>query len=383
MAIVSGIIAVISLFVIPPPSAAQPPPTITDDNPTVTATPPVKPSLASVDWIGGVLITVGILVLLFALTEGNVVGWSTPWIPTLIVVSLLIIAAFVTWQWYLETRTSRPPLMKVSIFKNTQFSAALVIMGLFFSSFNNFLIYATFYFQDYQQLSTLQTTLRFLPTGIAGAIVAAIVAPLLSRIPTQYFLLFGNLAVSLASLLFAVPIDPRTTYFAYGLPAMVLSVMGADTTWPSLTLFTSHCLSPQDQALGGALINAVGQVGRSIGLAISTTAQTAVMARERNVPVQKVGEVKPWDEPSLLGLRAANWTTFALGICSLLVVAVAFRGTGIIGKADAPASGGMTRRNRRDGGGDGTTPAPDESAAAANRNGEGGDVTESKEVRRN
>ncbi|PKS11799.1 hypothetical protein jhhlp_001092 [Lomentospora prolificans] len=352
MAIVSGIIAVISLFVIP--AAPSPPP----QTPVITgaslhdndggdapspATNHPRRSLASIDWIGGALVTVGILILLFALTEGNVVGWSTPWVPTLIVVSLLVIAAFVAWQWYLENRTSRPPLMKVSVFKNRRFSAALVIMGLFFSSFNNFLIYATYFFQEYQDLSTLQTTLRFIPTGVMGAIVAAIVAPLLSRIPTQYFLLFGNACVSLASLLFAVPISPKTTYFAYGLPAMCLSVMGADTTWPSLTLFTSQSLPPEDQALGGALINAVGQVGRSIGLAISTTVQTAVMAHGRGLPLEDVGDILPWDEPSLRGLRAANWTTFALGVCSFFVVAVAFRGTGIVGKAEKP----MPRQRRR------------------------------------
>jgi hypothetical protein len=98
-----------------------------------------------VDWIGGTLVTIGILALLFALTEGNVVGWSTPWIPTLIVISILIIAAFVIWQWWQERGGKRRPLMKVSIFKNVRFSAANIIMGLFFASFNNFLITATYW----------------------------------------------------------------------------------------------------------------------------------------------------------------------------------------------------------------------------------------------
>lgn len=103
----------------------------------------------SVDWIGGTLITIGILVLLFALTEGNVVGWDTPWVPTLIAVSILIIAAFVFWQRYLEKKGHRRPLMKVSIFKNTRFSAANIIMLLFFASFNNFLIAVTYWYAQY------------------------------------------------------------------------------------------------------------------------------------------------------------------------------------------------------------------------------------------
>lgn len=130
-------------------------------------TAPVN-SRNQVDWIGGSLITMGLVVLLFALSEGNVVGWSTPWVPTLIAVSILLITAFVLWQIYLEKKTERRPLMKMSIFHNIHFSAANVIMLLFFSSFNNYLIYATYWFQDYQGLSVIQTTIRFIPTGVCG-----------------------------------------------------------------------------------------------------------------------------------------------------------------------------------------------------------------------
>lgn len=60
--------------------------------------------------------------------------------------------------------------------------------------------------------------------------------------------------------LFAVPISPSTTYWAYGFPAMCLSVSGADTLFPALLLLTAHSLPQEDQAIGGAIINAVGQM---------------------------------------------------------------------------------------------------------------------------
>jgi MFS family permease len=134
--------------------------------------PAIKPSQSelknAVDWVGGTTITVALCALLFALTEGNVVGWSKPWIGAIIGVSMVMIAAFVLWQLYLEKRTQRRPLMKVTIFKNLKVSAAMFTMSLFFSSFNNFLIFATYYYQDYKGRSAIETTLRFLPTGVVG-----------------------------------------------------------------------------------------------------------------------------------------------------------------------------------------------------------------------
>ncbi|KAI1209497.1 drug resistance protein [Annulohypoxylon truncatum] len=316
------VITFAALFFIPPP-----PPDSTNRLDSIS-------SPKSVDWTGGALITASILALLFALTEGNVVGWGTVWIYLLIVISMLLLAIFVVWQWYQEKHTTSRPLMKVSLFKDPRFSAAMAIMAMIFGAFNDMVVSATFLFQDYQALGALQTTLRFIPTGVCGAITAFVVSHLISRTPTWILLLFGNLSVSVSCLLFSVPIPPHTSYFAYALPAFILSVLGTDTGWPCLTLFTSKTLPQEDQAIGGALVNAMGQIGRAIGLAITTAIQTAVMARDRGVPVEESGKIMPWEPASLAGLRAGMWFNFALAICCATTVVVFFRGTGIVGKIE-------------------------------------------------
>lgn len=323
MAILAAMVTVAGMLFIPPPPPAQ-----------ATTDRSFGSLVRAVDWTGGVLVTVGLLALLFALTEGNSVGWNTVWVYLLIVIALLLMGIFVAWQWYLEKHTDKSPLMKVSLFKNKMFCGAMAMMALFFATFNDYIIYATYYFQDYQGLGPLQTTLRFIPTGITGMIVAFIVARLISKVPTYMMLMCGNVCVAISCILFAAPIPPTTSYFAYGLPAMILSVIGADTTWPSLTLFVSQSVPKEDQALGGALLNAFGQTGRAIGLAITTAIQTAVMARERGVSVQDSGKVEAWDQPSLDGLRAANWFNFALAWVGVTIVATTFRGTGIVGKIE-------------------------------------------------
>lgn len=299
--------------------------------------PPLAPTPVkkSIDWLGGTIVTVGLVVLLFALSEGNVEGWRTPWVPSLLAVSLLFIAAFVFWQHHLETRTSTPPLMKMSIFKNVPFSAANAAMLLFFSSFNNYLIFATYWFQSYQGLDVIQTTLRFVPTGVTGIFVAFATSQLLARVRGTLILGFGMASLVFASLLFAIPIPMSTSYWAYAFPAMILAVCGADTLFPTLTLFVAKSLPAADQALGGALVNSVGQVGRAVGLAIATAVQTAVVASEKGVGVDDVGrgvvEVGVGDEALKKGIRAVAWLDVGFAIVGLGVVGAFFRGVGRVG----------------------------------------------------
>jgi MFS family permease len=165
--------------------------------------PPPRPNAElrkSVDWIGAVLVTVGVLVFLFALAEGNVVGWSKPYIPVLIVLSIILIITFVVWQLYQEKRTERRPLMKVTLFKRLKVSAAMLAMAVFFSAFNNYLIFSTYFYQEYLGLSAIQTTLRFIPTGVVGILTVFVTSQILSRVPIHYILMWGMACVGLANL---------------------------------------------------------------------------------------------------------------------------------------------------------------------------------------
>lgn len=285
-----------------------------------------------VDWAGGATVTVAILVLLFALTEGNVVGWATPWIPVLIVLSCSLLAAFVMWQMYLEKKTTRRPLMKMSMFKDSKISAAMFAMMSFFGAFSNYLVLVTYFYQDFEGRSTIQTTLRFLPTGVVGIIATFIVSQILSKIKVYYILMWGTLCCAVACLLFAVPIPVGTTYWAFGFPAMCLAVLGADSLFPALLLFTAQSLPKEDQALGGATINCVGQVGRAIGLAICTAIQVTIQSSKESGSSAVTGEGSIGNLAYLSGLRGALWFSFGMAMAGFLVVAAMFRGTGKIGK---------------------------------------------------
>jgi hypothetical protein len=166
-------------------------------------------------------------------------------------------------------------------------------------------------------------------------ITAFITAHLLSRVRGDFILTFGTLGITISSLLIALPLPTSTSYWAYIFPAMILSTCGADTLYPTLTLFTAKSLPHEDQALGGALINAVGQIGRAVGLAIMTAVQTAVIADKKGLGVDLVGgegyKLGAGDEALKVGLRSASWFNTGVGVVAVAVVLLFFRGAGKVG----------------------------------------------------
>ncbi|RDW82541.1 MFS multidrug transporter-like protein [Coleophoma cylindrospora] len=280
---------------------------------------PDAPRASGVDWTGAALFTIGLLLLLIALSEGVSSGWNTPVFVAFIVVSPLLLTAFTCWEHYLETRTTREPMMRISTFRHGRFSCAMVIVMFFSAGFTIFLIYSTYYYQDYQGKSNIQTTIRFIPLGIVGLLTTFMSGFLLDRVRGNYILIFGLVSATIANLLFAVPIPPTTTYWAFGFPSMVLAAFGADTIYPCLGLFTTQSLPRKDQSVAGAMFQTFASIGRAIGLVIAAAIQTAVQGESGT------------KQAFLMGLRAVEWLAFGLMVFSLAVTIVGLRNIGRIG----------------------------------------------------
>lgn len=289
-------------------------------------------ALRDLDLFGLALITAALVCLLVALSEGNVVGWKTPWVLVLLCTSCaLFLPAFLIWENFHARRGRHAKmLIKLALFKNSTYVAAQVVCFIFWACFNIFLVFATYLYQDYQGLSEIETTLRFLPSGIAGVLAVFASSQIVARIDGYWLTIFGILAVAVASLLFAIPIPADTTYWAYGFPGMVIVTLGADTLYPCLTLLVMRTVSQEDQASGAAIFQTIGQIGRALGLSIATV--ISITASHQTGAETATGSSSA--AATLDGYRAANWFSFAFGMCAVLVAVVMFRGCGKLAKID-------------------------------------------------
>jgi MFS family permease len=303
-------------------------------------------STEAVDWIGASLVTVGLVLIVFVLGQGQVAsqGWKTPYIIILLIVGIIMVLLFLLWERYLEqamddpSRTpstwTPPPLMRLSLWTRAKgrMAVILVIAFLNWCGFISWSFWVQLYFQNYLLLTPVHTMLRFIPLFIVGCLCNVFVAMFVAKLPLVIFAVSGTLLTATAAILFAV-IDPTATYWAFCFPATVIVVFGADFVYSSGTIFIANNALPQERSVAGALFQTMTQLGVAVGLAVSTLVFNIVVKNESadiGVTVNSAGTNAP-RSAQLKGYRSAQWTCASFALMAALLAAISLHGVGIVG----------------------------------------------------
>ncbi|GBE86839.1 efflux transporter [Sparassis crispa] len=299
-----------------------------------------------VDWLGAFLITAGLVMIVFVLSDGSIApnGWKTGYIIALLVVGVLLMVAYVGWQYYLErvqddpeaprSWWTPPPLLRITLFGrgSGKLAAILAIAFLEYCGFMAFPFWLQLYYQDYIGLDPILTMVRLLPMSVAGVLCDVAVALVVGYVPVVYLVVLGTALTGVANLLFGV-INPAATYWAFGFPATVLIVFGADFVFPSGTLFVARLCLPHEQSVGGALFQTLTQLGGSFGLAITTIVYNAVlksMSLRDGVAININGTNAPPDA-QLHAYKDAFFTAAAFNFFAAILAIVFLRTVGAVG----------------------------------------------------
>ncbi|KAJ8074009.1 hypothetical protein PM082_012299 [Marasmius tenuissimus] len=309
------------------------------------------------DWVGAFLSTAGFTLIVFVLGQGEVAKpsqWGTSYIIALLVVGVALIVVFVFWQWFLEqiqdARRSPPrsawiptppPLMRVSLWSraNGKVAVAMAIQFLLSCGFLGWQYWTVLFYQNYQHYDAVGTVTRLIPSFVSGILCNVVVALVISRLPLVALMAVGTIGSSVACLLLAV-IDVDATYWAFGFPAAVLAVLGADFVMASGTLFIAKVTPPHEQSVAGAVFQCMQQLGTSIGISIGTVVFNRLL-------ISNTGSNNPEEAPRpevLKSYRAAQWTNFAFAISAALLAILFLRNVGIVGHRAAKSVAASIRR---------------------------------------
>ncbi|KAL4258889.1 MFS transporter superfamily protein [Pleurotus pulmonarius] len=318
----------------------------------IDADKPTTEKNGRVDWIGAFLVTSGLTLLTVVLSQGEAAPkqWASPYIIVLIIFGVIFMVAFFMWQARLEriqndldyprSWLTPPPLMKVSFWTRAKgrLAAVLWIAALTFCVFRSWQYWVQLYYQNYERLSPVETMVRVLPMFIMGILCNFFMAQIISRVPIVYIVAAGAAITSTAALLFAV-IDPTAPYWAFGFPAAIFSVWGADFVFSSGTLFVAKTVAQHEQSLAGGVMQTMTQLGTTLGVPITTIVYNRVVqqrSREMRWRLNPMGSNAP--RPAMLaGYRAAQWCAFAFGCLAIILALIFLPGVGIVGHRGPPA----------------------------------------------
>ncbi|KKZ62087.1 hypothetical protein EMCG_03450 [[Emmonsia] crescens] len=307
-------------------------------DPRKTAPFTLKRLASEIDWVGNVFISasLGMFSYSFAIMSSGIKTLISPANLTVLILAVLFLAAFIYWVIRQES-LNRIALIPPSLFHSTptspnrarNFSAVCISVFFTWAIFNSHQYFTTLYFQKVQHLSSLETSARFVPMIISGALANIITGLVVGRVRAD-ILCVGTAVVSAVAPLLMAFADPSWSYWTAAFIATAAIPILADTLFTISNLVITSIFPPKTHGLAGGVFNTISQIGMSVGLAVTAVISSSVTEDERR---QAEGGGKGSlgdDEYALLqGYKATYWTLFG---GSVIIVALSWWGLRRIGK---------------------------------------------------
>ena len=183
-----------------------------------------RATLAQFDFLGAFLAVAGLATFTASLTLAGDArdGWSTPYVPALLVIGVIFIAGCIYWQ-----SIFKHPLMPLGIWKDKNFTLLVLALCMGFYGFTGNLFWITLVWQRIDRNSPLMVAVKLLPAAIGGICVNIMAAFIMHRVSNKLLMLIAATGMVIASALWSA-ISDSLPYWALSFPALLFSVLGAD-----------------------------------------------------------------------------------------------------------------------------------------------------------
>lgn len=214
-----------------------------------------------VDVVGGVLLSIGLAGIVYALIEGPSGGW-----PTVAVVAGVVGAVALVAFAVFESRT-RFPMVPLSLFASRQFSGANATTFVVWGAIGAVFFLLTLHLQNDLGYSALEAGAASLPITIMMALFAARGGALAQRIGPRIPMTLGPIVIGVGFALMSL-IEPGHSYVSVVLPAVLLFGLGLVLTVAPLTATVLAAVADRFAGVGSAVNNAVSRIASLLVIAV-------------------------------------------------------------------------------------------------------------------
>ncbi|HEX4106575.1 MAG TPA: MFS transporter [Solirubrobacteraceae bacterium] len=225
--------------------------------------PPARPP--GYDVGGALSITIGLLVLVYALVETAHHPWGSAWTVCLLVEAAALLTVFLLQEW-----RSRAPLMPLRIFAIRSVLCANVVGLLIGAALYSMFYFISLYLQQVLGYSALKAGLSYVPLSV-GIILAAGGASAISNRFSPRWALLGGAALLGGGLVLFSRVPPHGSFTGNVLLPSLLVACGLGLSFVALTILAVAGVRGEEAGVASGLFNTSQQVGAAIGLALLST----------------------------------------------------------------------------------------------------------------
>lgn len=266
----------------------------------------------NLDVPGAILVTGGLIGLVYALVEAPVWGWTSFNTIGLFALSIVLLLSFIV-----NESKAKHPLMPLSIFKIRNVSAANLMMVPVMAGLMGMFFFVSLYVQGTLQYSPVLTGLSFLPIPIIIGITSTYAPRLVGKVGFRPLLIVGTSLLTIGTFLLSF-VTTDGTYFTNVLPGLLVMALGAGITFVSVSVAATSGVPAHEAGLASGLLSTSQQMGGALGLAIlSGVAAVATAASQASGMTATTA--------SVAGYRAAFLVAAILTGVALLIAVFVIR----------------------------------------------------------
>jgi EmrB/QacA subfamily drug resistance transporter len=216
-----------------------------------------------IDYIGCILLAVGLGTLTFLLVKGNDYGWNSSKILSLIALSVISIIVFVFYE-----KKIKNPMIEFSLFKIRTFSASIILIAVFFFAYMPVAYLLNFYFENTLGYSVLKAGLFMGIPSLTALLTAPLMPGIYKKLSAKSVSLISIAIAVLGNFIF-VFMD-RTNYMTLICVALILLGVGVRIT--TVLYQTTYEEVPNDKnGIASGIQNSLRQLTACIAIALVST----------------------------------------------------------------------------------------------------------------
>ena len=226
------------------------------------------------DLPGTVLVVLGLVCVVYGLSEAETKGWGDSLTLALLVAGVVLLAAFAA----VERRLAHP-LLPLRIVASRHRGGSYLAVGLTAIGMFAIFLFLTYYLEEILAYSPVVTGVAFLPM-IAALMVSSTTTTglLMPRFGPRVFVPAGMVIAAGGLVLLAARLSSHSGYAAVILPALVLTGLGLGMVFGCAMNGATYGAAAADAGVASAMVNTCQQVGGSVGTALLNTIAASALS---------------------------------------------------------------------------------------------------------